>query len=99
VGLERAVEWCEKNRYEYHVGGQVYRGWNSGGQLTSLAAGKPESWATGVVHMFLVRLAGLLSVSIQRRLREKYDATGRLGLLHIGDPHFCSAPQAHRKRP
>lgn len=72
-GLERAVRWCEQNRFEYTVpDGTAYRGWNSGGQVQTLSRGMPESWATGVVHMFLFRLRGCLSRAIQRRLLRLY---------------------------
>src|SRR5262249_53260148 len=50
--IERAVSWCEKNRYEYRQGPGKYSGWNSGGQLQTLEKEQPESWATAVVHMF-----------------------------------------------
>ena len=72
-GLERAVRWCEQNRFEYIVpDGTAYRGWNSGGQIQTLSRGMPESWATGVVHMFLFRLRGSLSRAIQRRILRLY---------------------------
>ncbi len=71
-GLTRAVDWCEKNRLSYRHGAQVYRGWNSGQQVTSMRVGMPESWATSVVHMFLYRLDSLLSKSIRENLLTKY---------------------------
>lgn len=49
-----------------------FKGWNSGGQQTTLQGGEPESWATGVVHMFLWRLRKRLSEAIQRQLLKQY---------------------------
>src|SRR5216684_635539 len=48
--LQRALVWCVDGRLTYSVNGHTYNGWNSGGELESLNAGKPESWATAVVH-------------------------------------------------
>jgi hypothetical protein len=69
-GLGRALDWIGSNRVAY----AEYRGWNSGGQLQTLRAGIPESWATALVHMFLSRLDHGLSLSIERRLLTKYEA-------------------------
>jgi hypothetical protein len=55
-GFERAVRWCDKYRLVFQHEGRLYRGWNSGGEVKNLAAGKPESWATATVHMFLTQL-------------------------------------------
>jgi hypothetical protein len=74
-GLSSAVTWCERNRLVYPIGEIVYRGWNSGGHIESLSKGIPESWATGVVHMFLNELKEKLSSAIQDRLLGKYGAT------------------------
>ncbi len=78
-GLERALEWCQRNRLAYPVheaGGRrvVYEGWNSGGELDSLRAGKPESWPTAVVHMFLSKLEHVLSRKIRNVLLDSYGA-------------------------
>jgi hypothetical protein len=72
--LEKAVTWCEHNRLEASYEGVTYKGWNSGGDLTTLRKNYPESWATAVVHMFLWELKSVLSSHIQRRLLSKYKA-------------------------
>jgi hypothetical protein len=72
-GFEKAVTWCEQNRLEYRPSTDAYRGWNSGGQITSLGKGIPESWATAVIHMFLYRLNVSLSQLIERRLLRAYE--------------------------
>jgi hypothetical protein len=71
-GIEKAVTWCEDNRFEYYFKGDLYRGWNSGGQLNTLSKGIPESWATAVVHMFLYRLRHALSEMIESHTLERY---------------------------
>ena len=78
LGLERAINWCEKNRLHYpqEKSGKniIFKGWNSGGNLETLKRGQPESWATAVVHMFLWELVEVLSKHIQKRLLERYEA-------------------------
>jgi hypothetical protein len=74
-GLELAVTWCERNRLGYsNAKGVKFEGWNSGGVLSSLRKGQPESWATAVVHMFLWETVDVLSRYIQDRVLEKYAA-------------------------
>src|SRR5262249_42113722 len=53
-------------------GDKTYTGWNSGGQITTLSEGKPESWATAVVHMFLCKLRSALSLLIRNHTLIKY---------------------------
>ena len=73
--LEKAVGWCEKNRYPSYLEDKVrYSGWNSGGQLQTLEKGQPESWATAVVHMFLSELRVVLAERIQEKILKKYNA-------------------------
>jgi hypothetical protein len=81
-GLSRALNWCKRNRFAFRDGDQTYSGWNSGGQISSLTGGKPESWASAVVHMFLWELRDVLSRKIEQQvlasynaIRHKYDAT------------------------
>jgi SpoVK/Ycf46/Vps4 family AAA+-type ATPase len=73
-GLEKAVTWCERNRLSCSEGSKEYNGWNSGGQIDTLEKGQPESWATGVVHMFLSELSTVLSEQIQDQVLKKYKA-------------------------
>jgi hypothetical protein len=72
------LSWCESNRLEYEYKHEVYRGWNSGGQLTSLRLGKPESWATAMVHMFLWKLRSALSYLIENHVLARYSSTRTL---------------------
>jgi hypothetical protein len=78
TGIERALSWCESNRLEYEYKHETYRGWNSGGQLTSLRLGKPESWATAMVHMFLWKLRSALSYLIENHVLARYGSTRTL---------------------
>jgi len=71
-GIERALSWCESNRLIYQYGDKIYEGWNSGGQITTLSEGKPESWATAVVHMFLRKLRSALALLIRNHTLVKY---------------------------
>jgi hypothetical protein len=71
-GIERALDWCEANRLSYKNAGFTYKGWNSGGQITTLQEGKPEAWATAMVHMFLRKLQLGLSLLIKKRCLQKY---------------------------
>ncbi|MCH7726564.1 MAG: AAA family ATPase [Planctomycetes bacterium] len=83
--LCKAVEWCNQYRLTWRGIGwrkklkgenATYRGWNSGGQQSTLEAGEPESWATGVVHMFLTRLEQSLAKAIRRQLFAEYEVAG-----------------------
>jgi len=76
-GFEKAVSWCRQNRLEYQSQEELksYYGWNSGGEIWSLKDGIPESWATGVVHMFLYRLQHALSRVIELHVLKKYGST------------------------
>jgi hypothetical protein len=78
LGLERSIEWCERNRLSFSKDERgrdvLYKGWNSGGNLVTLRKGQPESWATAVVHMFLWELIEVLSRCIQQHLLDKYAA-------------------------
>lgn len=73
-GLENAVTWCESNRLPYHMGQDIYEGWNSGGNIQTLEKEQPESWATAVVHMFLHEITSVASEHIQKKLLTKYGA-------------------------
>jgi hypothetical protein len=72
--LEHALGWCTESRLKYAVKGRPYNGWNSGGELESLNDGKPESWATAVVHMFLWELQRVIATSTQAALLRAYQA-------------------------
>jgi len=41
-GIEKALSWCKSNRLVHRSGHDIYKGWNSGGQITTLKEGKPE---------------------------------------------------------
>ncbi len=90
-GLEKAVKWCREYRLPYSQQRDEYNGWNSGGDLSTLTRGQPESWATAVVHMFLWQLQEVLSGMIQDMVLENYRArqpksksSGLDGLVDIG---------------
>jgi ATPase family associated with various cellular activities (AAA) len=80
-GLERAVSYCVLHRLHCSEAGatkrekETYQGWNSGGELESLRQSLPESWATAVVHMFLLELIEVLSDHIQERILLAYSAS------------------------
>lgn len=63
--FERSLSWCDRHVLHFVKSSEEhYRGWNSGGEVRTLAEGMPEAWATAAVHMFLnqlhVRISGLL---------------------------------------
>jgi hypothetical protein len=75
--LDRSLSWCQHNRLILNLQpphGQTIAGWNSGGQIRTLQEGRPELWATAVVHMYAYRAETLLSALIQKELERKYDA-------------------------
>ena len=77
AGLEYALDWCDVSfgvSIDEGSGRVLYQGWNSGGDLATLSAGKPESWATAVVHMFFSELNRVLSSRIRDVLLNLYDA-------------------------
>ena len=73
-GLEKAVQWCKDHRFAFRDGNKTFMGWNAGGDVTRLAAGMPEAWATSVVHMFLWELESALSMSLQKLLLTEFRA-------------------------
>lgn len=78
--IDHSITWLEDNRLSWQGGGPKFFGWNSGGELRSLRNGEPESWPTGVVHMFLTRLQTALAVEIQELVLQKYgDRVKRFG--------------------
>lgn len=73
--LERilnAVRWCENNRLESGAGEDKYQGWNAGGDVSNLVAGKPESWATATVHMFLAELDSSISELLDKLILTRF---------------------------
>lgn len=55
--FKQSLSWCDGHALHFvNESGTHFRGWNSGGEVKSLAAGMPESWATAAVHMFLSQL-------------------------------------------
>lgn len=76
AGFGKAVDWCILNRLRYTSSRtEHYYGWNSGGSVTTLRAGMPESWATATVHWFLHNLDQALSVAIEDALLRRYKVT------------------------
>lgn len=74
-GIQKSVVWCEQHRLRYSFKGKVYSGWHSGGSLKSLSEGRPEPWATAVVHMFLCQLTDVLTHVIHRMVLKQYGAS------------------------
>jgi hypothetical protein len=72
VGVKSAVRWCESNRFAYSQGGELYCGWNAGGEITNLASGVPEGWATASVHMFLAELELTIARSLQKLILTRF---------------------------
>lgn len=70
--IEKAVRWLELNRLSFQQGDKTFRGWNAGGDLEALRNGEPESWPTGMAHMFLARLGESLSERIRDAILVKY---------------------------
>jgi hypothetical protein len=54
--VKATISWCDTHELVFTDSTGTYRGWNSGGEIRSLEAGKSESWATATVHMFLTQL-------------------------------------------
>lgn len=55
--FEKSLTWCDRHVLHFVKSSEEhYRGWNSGGEVRTLAAGMPEAWATAAVHMFLNQL-------------------------------------------
>lgn len=74
--IEASIGRLETSRLTWNRHGEepVY-GWNSGGQLRTLSRGEPESWATGVVHMFLHTLISTLSTAIRTKILRGWGTT------------------------
>ena len=60
--IEKAIDWLDKNRLRWNGATGEFRGWNSGADIPTLETGQPESWPTGVAHMFLWRLRNAISL-------------------------------------
>ena len=92
-GFRRALDWCESNRLIYKHERKTYQGWNSGGQITTLMQGKPEAWATAMVHMFLTKLRKALSKLIERHILRSYGAkSGRVRKDWTAWDNFIDSP-------
>lgn len=72
--VKKILQWCDKYELMFTDSTGTYRGWNAGGEVRKLAAGKSEAWATATVHMFLTQL--------DRRISDLLDelVLGRFGL-------------------
>lgn len=70
--IDKSLAWLESNRLHFHIGDQSFRGWSSGGDIPALQQGEPESWPTGVAHMFLAKLDDVLSREIRDQVLVKY---------------------------
>ncbi len=70
--LDDSLEWLKRNRLVFPFDGQTYFGWNAGGDVKAVRRGEPESWPTGVAHMFLARLVIACSVAIRNTILDKF---------------------------
>jgi hypothetical protein len=70
--IEHALDWLDANRLRWVGATGEFLGWNSGADIPTLGTGQPESWPTGVVHMFLSRLRNALSLQIHELVLVKY---------------------------
>ncbi len=75
--LDKALTWLEFNRLEFRHNGKVFYGWNAGGDIQAMRRGEPESWPTGVAHMFLARLNNQLSIHIRDTVLAKFQNRAR----------------------
>ena len=62
--IRRTIFWCDTHELLFTNASGIYRGWNAGGEITNLEAGKSESWATATVHMFLTHVGQVGSKDI-----------------------------------
>jgi hypothetical protein len=72
TAMGRSLDWLKANRLHWPGKNNLYSGWNSGGDFRAMSAGQPESWPTGVAHMYLSRLQTALSAEIRALVMEKY---------------------------
>lgn len=73
--IDKAIQWCDSTRFTFANHDGVFTGWNAGGEVTRLAAGMPEAWATAAVHMFLRELDASISDWLQHLLLARLHAT------------------------
>jgi hypothetical protein len=79
--FKRSLQWCDNHVLHYVYGEKHYRGWNSGGEVTTLAAGMPELWATAAVHMFLNQLHLKISDLLDELVLKEEFAIDRLAVV------------------
>jgi hypothetical protein len=79
--FKKSVLWCDNHVLHYVYREKHYRGWNSGGEVTTLAAGMPELWATAAVHMFLNQLNLKISDLLDELVLKKEFAIDRLSVV------------------
>ena len=51
--IDKTIDWLDGNRLRWTGAGGEFRGWNCRAHIPTLKTGQPESWPTGVAHMFL----------------------------------------------
>jgi len=79
--FKKALLWCDNHVLHYVYGEKHFRGWNSGGEVTTLAAGMPELWATAAVHMFLNQLYLKIGDLLDELVLKKEFAIDRLAVV------------------
>jgi hypothetical protein len=83
--FKRSLLWCDNHVLRYVYGEKHYRGWSSGGEVTTLAAGMPELWATAAVHMFLNQLHLKISDLLDELVLKEEFAIDRLAVVGSKD--------------
>ena len=71
--FRRSLTWCDSHVLHFvKTKDAHYRGWNSGGEVRTLADGMPEAWATASVHMFLSQLHRKISDLLDQLVLAKF---------------------------
>jgi len=71
--FRRSLTWCDSHVLHFVKNRDAhYRGWNSGGEVRTLADGMPEAWATASVHMFLSQLHRKISDLLDQLVLAKF---------------------------
>ena len=71
--FRRSLTWCDSHVLHFVKSKDAhYRGWNSGGEVRTLADGMPEAWATASVHMFLSQLHRKISDLLDQLVLAKF---------------------------
>jgi hypothetical protein len=70
--IEKAIRWCDNNRFTFRKKDELFSGWNAGGSADDLVKGMPEAWATASIHMFLSKLDSAASARLQELILKRF---------------------------